>query len=54
MWGWLFDPRIMNYVIMGLYSLNIGRWALYGSWADAFYWLFALGIQATVTFGYAR
>ena len=48
----LLDPRIFNYVIMTLYALNAGRWALRGGWADMFYWLFALGITATVTFGY--
>ncbi len=49
---WLADPRIFNFVIMGLYALNVLRWALAGKWADAFYWLSALGITATVTFGY--
>lgn len=48
----LFDPRIFNFIIMGLYACNIIRWAAHGNWADAFYWLSALGITATVTFGY--
>jgi hypothetical protein len=48
----LFDPRIFNFVIMGLYACNIVRWALHGSYVDAFYWASALGITATVTFGY--
>lgn len=48
----LFDPKIFNYVIMALYACNIVRWAVNGSVADAFYWLSALGITATVTFGY--
>lgn len=50
----LWDPKIFNYVIMGLYSANVLRWAVHGGWADAFYWLCALGITATVTWGYAR
>lgn len=50
----LFDPKIFNYVIMGLYAANSVRWAFHGSWADVSYWLCALGITATVTFGYAR
>ena len=50
----LFDPKIFNYVIMGLYLANAGRWALHGGYADMFYWLSALAITATVTWGYAR
>lgn len=50
----LLDPKIFNYVIMGLYAANVGRWALAQGWADAMYWLCALGITATVTLGYAR
>jgi hypothetical protein len=48
----LFDPRIFNFVIMGLYLLNAARWAYEGKWADMCYWLSALAITATVTFGY--
>jgi hypothetical protein len=48
----LFDPKIVNYVIMGLYALNAGRWALHGNWVDMCYWVSALGITATVTWGY--
>lgn len=50
--SWFFDPRIFNFVIMGLYAVNALRWAVYGSWADMSYWLSALAITATVTFGY--
>lgn len=50
--SYLFDPRIFNFVIMGLYVLNAGRWAWHGSVADTCYWLSALAITATVTFGY--
>lgn len=46
------DPRIFNFVIMGLYALNALRWALHGNWADAAYWCSALSITATVTWGY--
>ena len=48
----LFDPRIFNYVIMTLYGLNIIRWGIAGKPVDCLYWLSALGITATVTFGY--
>ena len=50
----LLDPKIFNYVIMGLYAANSARWAVNGSWADVSYWLCALGITATVTWGYGR
>jgi hypothetical protein len=48
----LLDPRIFNFIIMGLYTMNVVRWAIAGNWADMFYWLSALGITCTVTFGY--
>lgn len=46
------DPRLFNYVIMALYLINAIRWGVHGSWADVCYWLSALAITATVTFGY--
>ena len=51
MW-FLLDPKIFNYVIMTLYAINSIRWAVYNSWADSCYWLSALAITATVTWGY--
>ena len=48
----LTDPRLFNFVIMALYSINAGRWAISGKWADMCYWLSALAITATVTWGY--
>ena len=48
----ILDPRIFNFVIIALYCANSIRWAVYGSWADMFYWLSALAITLTVTFGY--
>lgn len=48
----LFDPKVFNYVIMGLYILNTGRWALNGSWGDMAYWAGAFWITCAVTFGY--
>lgn len=46
------DPKIFNYVIMTLYCLNALRWAIEKKPADMCYWLSALAITATVTFGY--
>lgn len=48
----ILDPRAFNFIIMVLYLLNAVRWAYERSWADCAYWLCALGITATVTFGY--
>ncbi len=52
--AFLLDPKIFNYLIMSLYVLTAGRWALSGSWADVSYWLSAFAITATVTWGYTR
>lgn len=49
---WFLDPKLFNYVIMSLYALSATRWAFAGKWADCCYWLSALAITATVTFGY--
>jgi hypothetical protein len=46
------DPRVFSYLIMTLYVLNILRWAYEHKWADVWYWISALSITATVTFGY--
>jgi hypothetical protein len=46
------DPRLFNFIIMSLYTFSSIRWALAGKWADMFYWMSALAITATVTFGY--
>lgn len=50
--AFLLDPGIFNFVIMALYCANAVRWAFAGSYADSSYWLSALAITATVTFGY--
>lgn len=46
------DPRIFNFLIMALYAFSSIRWAVAQKWPDMFYWLSALAITATVTFGY--
>jgi hypothetical protein len=46
------DPRVFNYVIMTLYALSAARWAYLHKWADMCYWLSAIAITATVTWGY--
>ena len=51
---WLLDPKIFNYIIMGLYVLNAGRWAIHGSWGDTMYWASACAITVSVTWGMTR
>jgi len=48
----LLDPKFFNYLIMTLYFLNASRWAINCKWVDVCYWLSALAITATVTWGY--
>jgi len=48
------DPFLMNYFIMSIYLLTSVRWVYFGSYADACYWMSALAITATVTWGYGR
>ena len=45
-------PCLFNYIIMVLYGLSAIWWAAHKKPADACYWLSALAITATVTFGY--
>ena len=48
----LLDPKIFNYIIMILYTLNALRWLYEGKINGVCYWLSALAITATVTFLY--
>jgi hypothetical protein len=50
--GPVVDKRTFNFVIMGLYLCTAVWWGFHRKWADMFYWLSALSITATVTFGY--
>lgn len=50
----LADPRLFNFIIMALYGGSAIRWAFAGKWVDVCYWLSALAITLTVTFGYKR
>jgi hypothetical protein len=52
MFNWFFDPRLFNFLILGLYGCNILRWAIEGKLADTVYWLGAFIITSAVTFGY--
>lgn len=46
----LFDPRVFNFIILGLYTANIINYALRRQWNDAWYWMSAASITASVTF----
>lgn len=46
------EPRVMNFVILTLYSVNVVWWAVHKYWWDALYWFAALLITTVVTFGY--
>jgi hypothetical protein len=49
--AFLLDPKLFNYVILAMYAVNGGRWALEGSWGNAMYWSGAFWITAAVTWG---
>jgi hypothetical protein len=48
------DPRLFSFIIMTMYGASAIRFGFGGYWADMCYWLSALAITATVTFGYNR
>jgi hypothetical protein len=48
------NPKIFNCIIMTLYLTNAFWWAYHGKYADTCYWLSALAITATVTWGYSH
>jgi len=50
----LCDPRLFNFGIMALYTCAAFRWLFAGRYADCIYWVGALIITLTVTFGYKR
>lgn len=45
----LFDPKIMNYIIMCMYVLNSAWWASNKDWYAMMYWISAFGITLSVT-----
>ena len=47
----LLDPRVFNFLIMGLYSLAVIRWLVAGNLWAAGYWSCALGLTVIITFG---
>lgn len=46
------DPRIFNFIILGLYTLNFFWWLYNGQYAQAWYWVSAASITAAVTWGF--
>lgn len=45
----LTDPALFNYLILSLYLLSAGRWAVARDWNSSLYWLGAFIITSTVT-----
>lgn len=45
----LSDPRLLNFILLGLYLANSIRWACASKWADSLYWAGALIITTAVT-----
>lgn len=43
------DPRLLNYILLGIYIVNSFRWLFNGSYADALYWFGAFVITTAVT-----
>lgn len=48
------DPNVINYMMMALYALAIGRWGLEGNGPQVLYWIGALLLTFGVTPGTAR
>lgn len=47
----LSDPRLFNYLMLTLNTLNAMRWIYEGNYGLAWYWASAASITAAVTFG---
>jgi len=45
------DPKIFNYIIMTLYTINVAWWAYQGHYGQSWYWASAASITAAVTWG---
>jgi hypothetical protein len=43
------DPALFNYVLLGLYVLNSGRWLVAGERVQSLYWVAAFLITLSVT-----
>lgn len=50
----LLDPRLFNFIIMGLYLLNTCWWAYNKNWPQTLYWCAAFQITAAVTWGVSK
>ncbi len=48
--SFLLNPKIFNYIIMGLYVMNCARWAFAGNSGQVVYWGAAFAITYSVTF----
>jgi hypothetical protein len=48
--NWILDPKIFNYLILGLFAFAVIRWAIERNWGQAIYWAGALILNLAVTF----
>ena len=42
------NPRLFSYFVIGLFIVVSLRWAVYGDWRQAVYWIAAAVINAVV------
>lgn len=48
------DPRIFNYVILGMFCVAAVRWAIAGHWGQTLYWASSAALTVAVTWGMQR
>ena len=45
----LYDPRLINYVLMSLFLLNAIRWSFERQWGKVIYWIGSLVLTIGIT-----
>lgn len=48
------DPRLLNFVLVGLYAFNSARWAIARNGPQTLYWVGAAIITSAVTWGVSK
>ena len=46
----LADPRLVNFILMGLFLANAIRWSIEKKWMDVAYWIGCIVVTIGVTF----
>lgn len=52
--AWFFDPRVFNYVMIGLSASATVRWLIAGQPWTSLYWASAMMITLAATYGLTR